>query len=275
MIWDRKCLQTQWVSIVTVYRFQGRVNHVKPEHKWHIQRIYLKSVLGFLYFYHLQKCICATAIVQQQQQKNSLKIPSSFQGRFDCDCIVTSGCVVDEKVPELRWTRESCRWRLCASCFPPCTSIMGGGRQGVGVGGARGGVLRHCLTDSQGQRLSQRPGTTRSSSSSHHRTNNAALQLRLWPHSHPLQIPPPHPIYSTNPSWPAPPPRHGPGHRERWHAFLSLHPVQTRWLCSATVSNKSEHIYDAKRSGTLSFAALFHVRGLKQDKLTYFSRGQF
>lgn len=125
----------------------------------------------------------------------------------------------------------------------------GGGRRGGGA------VLRHCLTDSQGRRLSQRPGTTRSSSPSHRHTNNAVLQLRLWPHSHPLQIPPPS-YLSSQPLLAAPTPQHGPGHRERWHAFLSQRPVQTRWVCSATASNKSEHIYDANRSVTPSFAAL-------------------
>lgn len=135
--------------------------------------------------------------------------------------------------------------------------------QQYGQGSAGEGDLRHCLTESQGQRLSRRPGTTRSSSLNHHRTNNAALQLRLWPHSHPLQIPPPSHLF--NRALPASPtPQHGPGHRERWHAFLSQHPVQTRWLSSATASNKSEHIYDAKHSGTLPFAALSYVRGLTE-----------
>lgn len=84
----------------------------------------------------------------------------------------------------------------------------------------------------------------------------------------------PHPIYSTNPSGTAPPPSTdldtGSGDTLSFHSI----PFQTRWLCSATASNKSEHIYDAKRSGTLSFAALFHVRGLREDEVTYLSRGQ-
>lgn len=243
---------SRWVSSITVYTFQCGVNNKKTQinttAKFSLFKICFKSACGF-FFLTLSKIFhvhFAISFKQSTAEKWSKKIHACIRS---AGFTVTSGRVADEQVPELRQERESCRWRLRASWFPPCTSSMGRGQHGGGA------VLRHCLTDSQGRRLSQRPGTTRSSSPSHRHTNNAVLQLRLWPHSHPLQIPPPSYLFSQ-PLLAAPNPQHGPGHRERWHAFLSQRPVQTRWVCSATASNKSEHIYDANRSVTSSFAAL-------------------
>lgn len=116
-----------------------------------------------------------------------------------------------------------------------------------------GVVLRHCP---------RRAGTTRStrsSSPSHCQSNNTTLQLLLRQHPPPVNPPKSPLILFIQPTPPCdpPPPASTLDTGSGDTVFVSHSRVKTRWVCSATVFNKSEHIYGTKSSARSPFTAIF------------------
>lgn len=166
-------------------------------------------------------------------------------------------------VPQKRWRRNTTcfQWgdswvmikawimRVTASCegFPTLQRKWGGS-------GRSGGVPRHCPRRAE----TRSSRSTRSSSPSHCQSNNTTLQLLLRQHA-PVNPPKSPLILFIQPTPPCdpPPPTSTLDTGSGDMVFVSHSRVKTRWVCSATVFNKSEHIYGTKSSARSSFTAIF------------------
>lgn len=198
---------SRWVSSITVDTFQCGVDNKKTQMNTTAKfslavGICFKSAWGFFFFFQPSQrfSMCILQFVSNnQRQKNDLKKWHACIG--SAGFTVTSGRVADEQVPELRQERESCRWRLRASWFPPCTSSMG--RGGVGMGeGPFSGIVWLTARDADCPRglgppaPPRRPTVTQTM-----QCYNCGSDLTPTPFKSR-----PHPIYSANPSWPPPTP---------------------------------------------------------------------